>query len=153
MAAAVILRIALAAGFLSAVADRFGLWGAAGERGVAWGNFAAFTAYTGRLNFFVPAAAVPFLAWTATALEIALAVALLVGYRLRDTAFASGLLLTAFAVTMTLATGIKAPLDYSVFTAAAGAFALASFAGCTGARASTTLGRDESRRPQRDPPR
>jgi len=139
MLAARFLRIALAAGFLSAVADRFGVWGAAGQPQVAWGNFAAFTAYTARLNFFAPAAIIPVLAWTATALEIALALALLTGYRVREAAFASGVLLTSFAVAMTLALGVKAPLDYSVFTAAAGAFVLAS----------TTLGRDESRRTER----
>jgi hypothetical protein len=31
----------------------------------------------------------------------------------------------AFAITMTLALGLKAPLDFSVFVAAAGAFLLA----------------------------
>ncbi len=33
------LRIALAAGFLSAAADRVGLWGAPGTPGVAWGEW------------------------------------------------------------------------------------------------------------------
>ena len=36
--AATALRVALAAGFLSAVADRFGLWGMPGTPGVAWGD-------------------------------------------------------------------------------------------------------------------
>ena len=35
----VFLRFALGFSFLSAVADRFGLWGAFGEPRVAWGNF------------------------------------------------------------------------------------------------------------------
>src|SRR5262245_30933127 len=47
-------RIALGAGFLSAVADRFGLWGAPGQKNVAWGDFAHFTAYTARVNSFLP---------------------------------------------------------------------------------------------------
>lgn len=46
--AAVFLRLALAAGFLSAVADRLGLWGPPGTPGVAWGGFGPFLAYTGR---------------------------------------------------------------------------------------------------------
>ena len=32
------VRVALAATFLSAVADRFGLWGPPGTPGVAWGS-------------------------------------------------------------------------------------------------------------------
>lgn len=48
-------RIALGAAFLSAVADRFGLWGKYG----GWGNFANFTKYTGEVNSFMPAFAIP----------------------------------------------------------------------------------------------
>jgi len=55
----VFLRFALGFSFLSAVADRFGLWGAFGEPHVAWGTFARFVAYTGTLNWFLPRAAVP----------------------------------------------------------------------------------------------
>ena len=50
----VFLRFALGFTFLSAVADRFGFWGAFGEPHVAWGNFARFVAYTGKLNWFLP---------------------------------------------------------------------------------------------------
>ena len=39
----------------------------------------------------------------------------------------SGLTLLVFALTMTLALGIKAPLDFSVFSASAGAFLLAIY--------------------------
>ena len=38
----------------------------------------------------------------------------------------TGVLLLSFALTMTFALGVKAPLDYSVFTAAAGALFLAA---------------------------
>ena len=41
-----LLRVALAFSFLSAVADRFGLWGPFGVAGVGWGDFERFTAYT-----------------------------------------------------------------------------------------------------------
>jgi hypothetical protein len=40
----IFVRLAIAIGFLSAVADRFGFWGNAGESGVAWGNFESFEA-------------------------------------------------------------------------------------------------------------
>ena len=46
--------MALAFSFLSAVADRFGLWGQFGVGGVAWGDFERFTAYTARLLWFLP---------------------------------------------------------------------------------------------------
>ena len=42
----VFLRLALGISFLSAVADRFGLWGVFEQPNVAWGNYARFVAYT-----------------------------------------------------------------------------------------------------------
>jgi hypothetical protein len=45
--------------------------------------------------------------------------------RVRPAALASGVLLLTFAVAMTTALGPEAPLSYSVWTAAAGAFLLA----------------------------
>ena len=69
-------RLALAAGFLSAVADRFGVWGPPGAAGVAWGDFASFTAYAATINPWSPPALVPALAWIATLAEIALAILL-----------------------------------------------------------------------------
>ncbi len=124
--AAAFLRIALAAGFLSAVADRFGLWGQAGAPGVAWGAFAPFLDYTGKLLWFLPVSLVPAAGWVSTALEVALGVGLLIGVWLRAVALAAGALLLVFAVTMTFALGPEAPLSYSVWSAAAGAFLLAS---------------------------
>jgi len=120
------LRVTLAAGFLSAVADRFGLWGPPGAPGVAWGAWDPFVDYVGVLHWFVPAGFTPALAWVATVAEIVVAGGLVVGWQLRWFALAAGLLLLSFAVTMTLATGIKGPLDYSVFGVAAGAFLLAA---------------------------
>ncbi len=84
--------------------------------------------YVATLNWFVPAPLVPILAWTATVAEIVLAIGLLVGWKLQCFAFASGFLLMSFALTMTVAFGIKAPLDYSVYAAAGGAFVLAAIA-------------------------
>ncbi len=120
------LRIALAAGFLSAVADRFGLWGPPGAPGVAWGNWSEFLDYVAALNWFLPAFLVPIVGWVATLGEVGFAVALLMGWRLRWVANASGLLLLLFALAMTISEGIKSPLDSSVCAAAAGAFLLAA---------------------------
>ena len=120
------LRLGLAAGFLSAIADRFGLWGSPGAPNVAWGEWSAFVDYVATLNWFAPAPLIPALAWAATLAETLFAFGLLVGWKLRWFALASGLLLVLFALTMTIALGVKAPLDYSVFAAAAGAFLLAA---------------------------
>jgi putative oxidoreductase len=123
------LRVALAAGFLSAVADRFGLWGPAGAANVAWGAWRPFVDYVAKLNWFAPPASALILAWGATVAEVVLGVGLLIGWQLRWFALAAGLLLLSFAITMTLALGVKAPLDFSVFAAAGGAFLLAASAG------------------------
>ena len=122
------LRLGLAAGFLSAVADRVGLWGPPGAAGVAWGEWSAFVNYVAALNWFAPAPLIPTLAWAATLAETLLALGLLVGWKLRWSALASGLLLLSFALTMTIAEGVKSPLDSSVFVAAGGAFLLAAIA-------------------------
>jgi hypothetical protein len=93
---------------------------------VAWGGFDPFLAYTGKLLWFLPAGLVPAAGWAATALEGALAVGLLAGIRLRAVALASGVLLSVFALTMTVGLGPEPALSYSVWSAAAGAFLLAS---------------------------
>ena len=121
----VFLRFALGFSFLSAVADRFGLWGVFGEPNVAWGTFARFVAYTEKLNWFLPSAVGPTLAVVATCAETLLGILLVLGWETRITALLSGVLLLLFATTMTGALGVKAPLDASVFSAAGGAFLLA----------------------------
>ncbi|MCG6154822.1 DoxX family protein [Rubinisphaera margarita] len=120
------LRLALAASYLSAVADRFGMWGDPGSPGVAWGAWPPFMEYVSLLNGFAPAAMHPFLGITATVAEIVIAIGLVIGWKLRFFALSSGILLLVFAITMTLAAGVKSPLDYSVFTASAASFYLAA---------------------------
>ena len=119
------LRLSLATAFLSAVGDRLGAWGPHGSPHVSWGDWQHFRVYADRLNWSMPSAIRPAAAVLATAGEAIFAVALITGFRLREAAIGSGVLLTIFAISMSLALGIKAPLDYSVFTAAAAAFSLA----------------------------
>src|SRR5262249_61336249 len=126
------LRFAGGAGLLRAGAARFGLGGPAGPPGVAWGGFDPFLAYTGKLLWFLPAGVVPAAGWASTVLEVALAVGLLLGVRLRAVALATGILLSVFAVTMTVALGPESALSYSVWSAAAGAFLLASLRSAPG---------------------
>ncbi len=121
-----VTRYALAITFLSAVADRFGIWGPPGAQNVAWGNYANFVNYTTILTPWSPKALVPIVGGIATFFEIILAIALIIGFRIKYTSLASAILLLTFALSMTFTLGIKAPLDYSVFSASAAAFFLYS---------------------------
>jgi uncharacterized membrane protein YphA (DoxX/SURF4 family) len=123
---AAFLRYALGLGFLSAVADRFGLWGPFGTPNVSWGNFSRFLEYTHTINWYAPAGMIPALGIIATAAEILFGLLLIVGWHTRATAVLSGLLLLVFGVSMTLGLGVQAPLNYAVFTGAGGAFLLAT---------------------------
>jgi len=120
----VLLRCALGLGFLSAVADRLGLWGAFGQPNVEWGTFSRFLDYTYTLNWYLPARLIPALGVAATTAETLFGLLLLVGWHTRATALSSGLLLLVFAFAMTLALGVKAPLNFAVFTGIGGALFL-----------------------------
>lgn len=115
------LRLSIATAFLSAVADRFGMWS---KEVSVWGNWNSFLEYTQVINPWFPNTIIPTLGWVVTAAEIIFAVFLIVGFRTELIAKLSGYLLLIFALSMTFSIGIKAALDYSVFTASAAAFAL-----------------------------
>lgn len=118
-------RIAIALSFLSAVADRIGLWTPLlGSENVTWGNMTSFIAYTGTLIPWVPQQILPLLGWSVTVAEVVLGILLIIGYQKRIVALLSGLLLLTFAFSMLFFSSFKAPLDYSVFTAAACALLL-----------------------------
>ena len=115
------LRISISVCFLSAVADRFGLW----DQSVsAWGNWEAFAKYTNKLLPFLSYDMASIFGMIATALELILGLLLLTKIKSSSVSFFSGILLLTFGLTMTFALGIKVPLDYSVYTAAAAAFGL-----------------------------
>lgn len=117
------LRLALAAGFLSAVAARLNLWGKRASVSEAWNSFLNYTA---EVNSFLPKRFIPTIAVLATILETGLAVLLLLGFKTSYASFGAAILLLLFALAMTCSYGIKEPLDYSVFAASAGAFLLAT---------------------------
>lgn len=118
-------RIALAMSFLSAVADRIGLWTPRlGHENVTWGNMESFIAYTGLLVPWAPKLILPLLGWSVTIVEVVLGILLIIGFQKRIVALLSGILLLTFAFSMLFFSNIKAPLDYSVFTAAACALLL-----------------------------
>ena len=116
-------RATLGIGFLSGIADRFGLWRG---KNAGYGNFDGFIQYTAKVNSFMPASSILFLAWAATIAELVLGILLLMGIWLRWTALASALLLILFGTAMAISFGPKSPLDYSVFSASAAALLLAS---------------------------
>lgn len=118
------LRLALGAAFLSGIADRFGLYSG---RNVGYGDFNGFVSYTAKVNSFMPAFAIPFLAWGATVAEFSFGVALILGIWWRWVALGSAVLLALFGIAMAISFGIKSPLDYSVFSASAGALVLALY--------------------------
>jgi uncharacterized membrane protein YphA (DoxX/SURF4 family) len=115
------LRLALSLGFLSAVADRFGLWRADIS---VWGTWQSFVDYTGLINPWLPSPLVSPAAIAATAAELVFGLALLIGFKTELFAKLSGILLLMFALAMTFSLSVKAPFDYSVYAAAAAAFAL-----------------------------
>jgi len=120
----IILRLTLGITFLVAVADRFGVLGPYGAKNVSWGDWKHFVEYVAVLNWFVPKAVIPTLSVVETAIETVLGVALLLGIYQRIVAWCSAGLLLSFALTMSVALGIVAPLSYSVFTAFAAALLL-----------------------------
>lgn len=122
---ALFARIAIAMSFLSAVADRFGWWTPVlGNENVVWGNMGNFIAYTGVLVPWISKQVLPLLAWLVTIAEVVLGVFLIIGYQKRIVALLSGILLLTFAFSMMFFSSMKAPLDYSVFTASACSFLL-----------------------------
>ncbi|MDQ6530289.1 DoxX family protein [Flavobacterium sp. LHD-85] len=118
--AILLLRIAMAIGFLSAVSSRLGLLG---KQSSGWKNFLA---YAESVNSFLPKSFIPSIAIISTFLESLFAVLLLIGYQTRKTALGASILTFLFALAMTYSFGIKDPLDYSVFVFSMGAFLLAT---------------------------
>ncbi|HEU4553847.1 MAG TPA: DoxX family protein [Chitinophaga sp.] len=123
------LRIATGASYLLAGLDRFGVWGPPGSPHVSWGSWSNFMQYAGKLMFFLPGNVAALLAGIASGAEIVFGVLLIIGLYTRIAAIGSGLLLFTFALCMTVALGIQAPLNYSVFTASAASLLLACLPG------------------------
>ncbi|WP_242917257.1 DoxX family membrane protein [Pontibacter liquoris] len=119
------LRLALGIGFLVPVADRLGLVGQAGQKGVSWGNWENFAAYTQMLLPFLSRQLASSMGVLATIAEILIGICLIIGYKTRVAAYGGFLLTLIFAVCMALFLGIRAPLNYSVFSVSAGSLLLA----------------------------
>jgi len=117
------LRLMLGAAFLNGIASRFGLYG----KNVGYGNYANYVKYASEVNSFLPASIIPFLANAATAAELSLGLLLVFGLWVRWAAYGSAVLLAMFGTAMAISFGLVSPLDYSVFSACAGALVVAVF--------------------------
>jgi putative oxidoreductase len=126
--ARVFLRLAIGISFLFSIGDRLGWLGPYGGKNVSWGDWSHFAQYVAVLNWFVPKSLIPALAILETIIELGLGIALLSGVYQRVVAWSSAALLTSFALTMSFALGIAAPLSYSVFTALSAALLLGAVA-------------------------
>lgn len=122
--ALVFLRLMLGVSFLNGIASRFGLYG----KNVGYGTYLNYVKYAGEVNSFMPRWSIPFLANAATVCELSFGLLLLFGLWVRWAAYGSALLLAIFGVAMAISFGLVSPLDYSVFSACAGALVVAVFA-------------------------
>ena len=89
------------------------------------GETSHFVEYTGAVTSLLPSSSALSFAWAATVAETLCGILLIAGFKTRMASLLSGLLLLLFAMGMVTGLGIKKPLDYSVFSAAAAAFLLA----------------------------
>lgn len=120
-----LLRLALGIGFISTVSDRLGLLGPMGGN-IEWGNWNNFINYTATLMPFLDRPAVEIMGSLATAAEAIIGVLLIAGLKTRQAAMASCLLTLIFALAMTIFLGIKAPLNFAVFSTCSGSLLLAT---------------------------
>jgi len=134
--AKVFVRLALGLTFLVSIGDRLGWLGAYGSKNVSWGDWIHFVQYVAVLNPLVPKTLIPGLAVLETIIELGLGIALLLGIYQRVVAWSSVGLLMSFALTMSIALGITAPLSYSVFSALGAALLLGAVAVPHAARSS-----------------
>jgi putative oxidoreductase len=121
--ASFLLRLALAATYVSAYSSRINLFGGHGD------GWQQFLKYASEVNSYAPNSLKPFLAIAATVLEIVISILLIIGFKTRTAAVASGVLTFIFAIAMTYSYGIKEPLDYGVFVNFAAAFLLSTMPG------------------------
>ncbi|PWV48763.1 DoxX family membrane protein [Chitinophaga sp. S165] len=127
--AQLLLRLALGIGFLLPVMDRIGWLGAPGAKGVAWGNWNNFVAYTHTLVPYVNLATASFLGLMATAGEAIFAIMLIIGYKTRMAAYGSFALTLIFALSMLFFADYRAPFTYAVFVVSFSSLLLAAAPG------------------------
>lgn len=121
-----VTRIVLGLMFAGSVADRLGWFGEPGQDTVTWGGWEPFVEYTRNLVPSVLDSAAPFLAVSATVVEVGLAVLLILGVGGRLIAGVTAVLLVVFGVFMLTSVGFAEMASYAVTVMAAGAAVLAT---------------------------
>lgn len=124
--AQLLLRLMLGIGFLLPVMDRIGWFGPAGANGTSWGNWDNFIAYTHTLLPYMSSDGANFMGLIATAAEVILGVALIIGYQIRLASIGSFLLTLSFGLSMFFFEALRSPFNYSVFTASAASLLLST---------------------------
>jgi hypothetical protein len=109
-----VVAVLLGAEFAGAVADRFGVLGAPGTAGVSWGSWTSFVDYTDVLLLGVARPVAVAAAGLATAVEVALSVQLVIGWRPRWVGKGAAALLAVYLTAMTVALGLDPVAAYAV---------------------------------------
>ena len=112
--AQLILRLALGAGFIIPVMDRFGLMGPHGS-GAAWGDWHHFVDSTQTLIPFAGRSFAEIASVLATIAELVFGICLIIGFRIKEAALGAALLTLVFGLCMAIFVGISAPFSYPVF--------------------------------------
>jgi uncharacterized membrane protein YphA (DoxX/SURF4 family) len=120
-----LLRLALGIGFLTTVSDRLGLL-PADTRNIEWGAWDKFIDYTATLMPFLERPVVNVMGGLATVFEASIGILLIIGFKTRYAAIASSALTLIFALAMTTFLGIKAPINFAVFSTCTGSLLLAT---------------------------
>ena len=119
------MRLALAFTLLAAIADKLGYWGEPGKPTILWGDWDAYVDYLQTLVPFASNSLAEMLATVATIVEVALAVMLLVGLKVRWAAIGVGIYSLFLALASVVSVGVKVPFNYSLFVICAAGFLLA----------------------------
>ena len=122
--AQIFLRLALGIGFIYPVLDRIGWLGPADGNNIGWGDWPTFLNYTHILLPIFSKSISDTFGLIATIAEVVFAILLIVGYKTKLASIGSFILLFGFATCMAITLGLKAPFNYSVFTASAAALLL-----------------------------
>jgi len=122
--AQIFLRLSLGIAFIYAVLDRIGWLGPADGKNIAWGNWESFLEYTHTLLPIFNRTLSDIFGWIATIAEVLFGVLLIIGYKTKLAALGSFAILLGFGLCMALSLGLKAPFNYSVFSASIGALLL-----------------------------
>lgn len=110
-----VLRLALGLGFVLPVMDRFGVMGAPGAKGVAWGSWTKFIDYTNTLTPFLSRSLAEIGGGVVTAAELIFGVCLIIGFKTKYVAFGGALLTFVFGISMAIFLSLQAPFGYPVF--------------------------------------